>query len=93
MKYDKVTWVLTKRIKYFFSRCFTEYNKTIAHSENCLTKLEIQSGFRKFSIFCSLVASISIDSIFNFAFKYYSTGEKPRKFKPMNLNQNLVRSY
>ena len=58
MKDYEVTWVLTIRKYSSFTCYFGKYKKSIAHTENCLPKLEIQSGFSKFSGFYKIVGSI-----------------------------------
>ena len=50
MKDDEGKWIPTKiRIQFYLD--FGKYKNTIVHSDNCLTELYIQSGFRKFSGF------------------------------------------
>ena len=85
IKYDELTWVLTKSKYYIFICYFVKYKKIIAHSEKFLPELYIQAGFSTFSVFCKIVGYISIYSTFNFSFASICTMEEPRTGNPMNF--------
>ena len=60
--------VTNKKKTLYLNWDFNKYRKTIAHSENCLPDLEIQSGLIRFAVFFKRAGSISRDSTFKFNF-------------------------
>ena len=77
--------VTNKKKILYFTCLFVKYKNIIAHSDYCLTELEIQVGFNKFSIFWKRVGIVSRYSTFNFAFAYIFTMEDPRTGNPMDF--------
>ena len=55
MKDDEGTWVLKINKYSIFTWDFGKYKETIAHSEKCLSELDTQAGFSKFSGYCKRV--------------------------------------